>query len=532
VSVWGHDFRPDFLSIVPSLSALDGIENVPRIALTATAPAEVLGDICEQLRLRDPHIERRSLDRPNLHFSVIRCQNRKEKRAQLLRITLAHPGAPGIVYCPTRATAEATAALLRGHGVVARHYHAGMPPEQREAVQEMFMADHVLIICATNAFGLGVDKPNVAFVAHWAPPFSLDAYFQESGRAARDPGLRGNAVLLWTRSDQQLIRRLLNSTLPTIEDLEKLEREISSLAQPYVTVERLATRVGLDETSARVGINLLQRAGAIEQGADVGEQALLAIPSSVERIRRRFGQPIAKRVQEITVAADMRSMPRKVVDVLEVAIGLGVPAGDLDLELRSLADQEVIGYRPFRRAMALRHVNPDWDHDSVARQLSRLKRSSYDRYDAMVAYATGRGCRRHRILQHFGEDSEEACGNCDGCVGEPSVLAAVDPIRYADTDAITEQVAQSIISLVREASRLGSAPGRGRFIKALKGVRRYGAYSMPEVLQRSRQFAALAYMTEDEISEAIDTLLGQRRIIELEHRLSGGESYWGLDLPA
>jgi len=532
VSVWGHDFRPDFLSIVPSLTALNGIQDVPRLALTATAPAAVLTDICEQLQLRDPHIERRSVDRPNLHFSVIGCRNRKEKRAQLLRVALAHSDTPGIVYCPTRAIAEATAALFRSHDISARHYHAGMPPEQRDAVQEMFMADQTQIICATNAFGLGVDKPNVGFVAHWAPPFSLDAYFQEAGRAARDPALQGNAVLLWTRSDQLLIRRLLNSTLPTIEDLQRIEHEIGALAQPYISVERLATKVGLDETSVRVGIHLLHRAGAIEQGVDVGEQALLAVPNSIERIRQRFGDETARRIEEITTAASMAATSRRVIDVLAVASQLGMPAGDLDLELRALADREVVGYRPFRRAMALQYVSSEWDHDAVAHQLKRLQRSSYDRFDAMLAYATSRGCRRHRILEHFGETPGETCGNCDECTGEPAVLAAVDPIRYADTDAVTEQVAHSIIGLVQEASRLGSAPGRGSFTKALKGVRRYGDYRVPEILQRSRHFGSLAYMTEDEIGEAIDILLDQRRLMSVEHGLSSGSTYWGLDVPA
>jgi len=182
--------------------------------------------------------------------------------------------------------------------------------------------------------------------------------------------------------------------------------------------------------------------------------------------------------------------------------------------------------------MALQYVSSEWDHDAVAHQLKRLQRSSYDRFDAMLAYATSRGCRRHRILEHFGETPGETCGNCDECTGEPAVLAAVDPIRYADTDAVTEQVAHSIIGLVQEASRLGSAPGRGSFTKALKGVRRYGDYRVPEILQRSRHFGSLAYMTEDEIGEAIDILLDQRRLMSVEHGLSSGSTYWGLDVPA
>jgi hypothetical protein len=227
----------------------------------------------------------------------------------------------------------------------------------------------------------------------------------------------------------------------------------------------------------------------------------------------------------------MTAMSRKVIEVLPLASALSMPAGALDLELRALADQEVLGYRPFRRAMAIQHISSNWDEVEVAAQLTRLRRSSYDRLDAIFDYATARGCRRHRILEHFGEESPQTCGNCDACTGEPKVLRNVNPIQYAETDAVTEVVAHSIIGLVKDASRLASTPGRGSFTKALKGVRRFGDYRVPEVLQRSRYFGSLAYMTETEIREAVDILLDQRRLIAVEHSLSSGGAFWGLDVP-
>lgn len=530
VSVWGHDFRPDFLTIVPALSNLPHIDEVPRIALTATAPRDVLEDVLQQLRLRSPVIERRSVDRPNLQFSVIRCSSKKAKRAQLLRIALAHDEAPGVVYCPTRKDAEAAAALLRSHDINARHYHAGMPAEQREAVQEMFMSDQVQIICATNAFGLGVDKPNIGFVAHWALPFSLDAYFQEAGRAARDPSISGSAILLWATADTNMISRLLSRTLPDVQALEKLALHIARLSQPYATVDDLAHATGLDETSVRVGIHLLDRAGAIEQGVDVAARGFLAIPASLERIASRFGGDVAGRVKTICDLTNLRPGGRSIVDILDLAEAMQYTPASLESELLDLADGEVMAYRPVLRAMTLHHKNSDWDRHTVESDLARLRQSAFSRLDEMVAYAKSHGCRRQQILAHFDEVAGDSCGMCDNCVGEPELLSAVDPLRYSDVDVVTDQVAQAIIGLVREASRLGSTPGRRSFVRGLAGVQRWGEYETPTVLQRSRYFGSLSYMTPQEIEEAIDAMISRNRILEIEHRLSNGDTYVGLDV--
>lgn len=530
VSAWGHDFRPDFLSIVPALTAIAQATEVPRVALTATAPGGVLEDIVEQLQLREPLIERHSVDRPNLHFSVIRCRNKKQKRMELLRIAFAHRDVPGIVYCPTRNEAEATAALLRSQDINARHYHAGMPAEQRQAVQDMFMSDQTQVICATNAFGLGVDKPDIGFVVHWALPFSLDSYFQEAGRAARDPDGRAAAVLLWTPSDANLIARLLASTLPTVENLEKLDSEIASQSRPYATVEDLAQRTGLDDVTVRVGVHLLGRAGAISQGPDVASRAFVSIPGSVQRLTQRFGVDAANRVSEFGFAADLGMPGRGVVDVGLVADRLSLELGDLERRLLSLSEDEVIGYRPIQRAMSLTHTSSDWDRDGVADVLRRLRQSSYDRLDSMLAYAKSRDCRRHRILTHFDEPSLDRCDSCDTCVGEPEQLGKVDPVRYADVDIVTEQVAKAIVGLVREASRFGSPLGRGSFVKGLRGVRRWANYETSQVLQRSRHFGALRYLTEGEVNEAIDTLITGGQILEVEHEYSSGGIYTGLDV--
>lgn len=365
------------------------------------------------------------------------------------------------------------------------------------------MSDQVRVVCATNAFGLGIDKPDVAFVAHWAIPFSLDTYFQEAGRAARDPSISGSAVLLWAPSDARLIDRLLQSTLPDVADLEKLETYIQALVHPYATLEEGARATGMDEVAVRVGVHLLHRFGAIRQGLDVAARAFVTIPSSYERIAERFGETTAARVREIAAVAGMSAASRRVIDLMDVATTMGVDPVELEGRLLDLVEREVIGYRPVAKAMALEHLRSDWDRASVAASLTRLRRSSFDRLEGMLAYARSRSCRRYQLLAHFDEAAPDRCDRCDQCRGEPEALASVDSIRYADVDVVTEPVAQAIMGLVREVSRLGATPGRGSFIRGLKGVRRWRTYETPAVLQRSRHFGALAYLSPTEIGEAI-----------------------------
>lgn len=529
VSAWGHDFRPDFLTIVSSIARLPNATDAPRIALTATAPDEILHDIQKQLQLRDPLVIRGSVDRPNIHFSVIKCRTRKEKRSELLRVALAYEDAPGVVYCATRNDAESAAALLSSHGVSARHYHAGMPPEQRQAVQDMFMSDQVRIICATNAFGLGIDKPDIGFVVHWSLPLSLESYVQEAGRAARDPRTTGSAVLIWTSSDIQTLRRLANSSMPTIEDLEKLQRDIATLPAPYVTLEDLARRTGFDDIAIRVGIHLLEQGGAISQGPDVAAKAFIAIPNSMSRIRSRFGDETAEKVAAVSSAIDVSAPGRGIVDMISAAARIGTDAADLEQTLLELAEQEALGYRPIQRAMNLQPGNGDWDRGSVETRLTALRRSSFRRLDEIQRYAEKNRCRRAQILAHFGEAPAE-CSSCDICTGVPPELAKVPPSRYRDVSVVTEQAASAIFGIVREASRFGSPLSRNSFVKGLKGTSRFGSYEISQVLQRSRWFGSLRYLTETEINEAIDTLIERGRILAVEHETRDGDTYIGLDV--
>jgi ATP-dependent DNA helicase RecQ len=194
ISEWGHDFRPEYRQL-PQLR--DVLKTVPALALTATATDRVRTDIVELLKLRNPGIYVASFNRPNLLYRVI---GKKDGKDQLIEFIKGRPGQSGIVYCASRAATESVAASLVEEGVKARAYHAGLTPEDRSKNQEAFIRDNIQVMCATIAFGMGINKPDVRFVVHYDLPKNVEGYYQETGRAGRD-GLESECLLLFNRGD-------------------------------------------------------------------------------------------------------------------------------------------------------------------------------------------------------------------------------------------------------------------------------------------------------------------------------------------
>ena len=223
VSQWGHDFRPEYMQLQRLWEAAP---SVPRMALTATADSRTQQDIIERLPLRSPEIVQSSFDRPNIKYHVVVKNNAKRQLLDFLETH--HRGDSGIVYAQTRARTEKIADFLRKNGWNAFHYHAGMPPEERAKVGRDFVREEKMVVVATIAFGMGIDKSNVRFVAHMDMPKSLEAYYQETGRAGRD-GLPANAWMAYGLKDVVGLRLLASTSQAPLEIRKREDRKLQQM---------------------------------------------------------------------------------------------------------------------------------------------------------------------------------------------------------------------------------------------------------------------------------------------------------------
>ena len=274
VSEWGHDFRPDYLRLASVIAELG---HPPVMACTATATPKVAEEIVARLALRDPERVRSGFDRPNLSFDVLSFDGEgsvARKRATLLAGVGMEENRPAVVYCGTRKSTEETADLLAGQGLRVASYHAGMVADARSRRQDAFMSGAVDVVVATNAFGMGVDKADVRSVWHWALPSSLEAYYQEAGRAGRD-GLPARAVLLASRSDLGRLVRFIQEAEVSVEQVGALAGRLRARAGGDGAVE-----LEWGDDRDRIALAVAERAGALTLAPGAGGRVRIELAAA------------------------------------------------------------------------------------------------------------------------------------------------------------------------------------------------------------------------------------------------------------
>jgi len=279
VSEWGHDFRPDYLRLAPVIAALG---RPPVMAATATATPRVADEIVARLGLRDPLVIRRGFDRPNITFDVVTLAGEgsvARKRALLLAGLRPEGQRPAIVYCGTRRDTEAVATMLTEAGVPARTYHAGMDQAARERNQRAFMDGEVDVIVATNAFGQGIDKGDIRAVWHWGLPTSVEAYYQEAGRAGRD-GLPARAVLLAMRADLGRLVRFIQESQVTVGQVESV---VDGLRRAAGRDGAASVDVRGQDDRHRVALAVAERAGAVALAPGPGGRVSARVTGALDR---------------------------------------------------------------------------------------------------------------------------------------------------------------------------------------------------------------------------------------------------------
>ncbi|MDX1945422.1 MAG: RecQ family ATP-dependent DNA helicase [Pirellulaceae bacterium] len=517
ISEWGHDFRPDYARLGLLRQRL-GFP--PTIALTATATPEVRADVAKQLQLRDPRVFITGFARPNLHFGVREAYSEVDKDQSLLDFLNATPGA-GIVYAATRKKCEELAELLRLSLPNRRAglYHAGLEAEERHRVQEAFMEGRSPLIVATNAFGMGIDKADLRFVVHYNLPGTLEAYYQEAGRAGRD-GLHSQCLLLYSSRDRRIQEFFIDSKYPAPETVEQVYDYLRKIDQDPIelTLEEIRERLGLNIRSDGVAAceKLLEGCGALERLDSRQNMAGVKIDSDLPTLvdllpREAKVQWRVLRAIEAEIG-ELRG-ERVFVNPRKLAAAAEVDSAALTRALRELAKLQAFDYVPPFRGRAVHMLERHKPFHQLGIDFAEQQRrrdAEYKKLDRMVAYATARRCRQVEILDYFGDPSRAKCGLCDNCGGSAAGAASADQAAAEQSPELVEAVRIVLSGVARTQGRFGKRLVAGMLIGSESAkVTKVG-------MQRHSTYGLLKHLSEDETLELIDALLRLRLLQQVE----------------
>lgn len=415
ISEWGHDFRPSYLRLG---TVREAIGSPPAIALTATATPHVRRDIIRLAALRQPRVIVTGFDRPNLSFAV-HSVGSQEARQFALREALANSRGAAVVYASTRGTVERLATFLTVHGVTAAAYHAGREDRARARAQDAFMKDRVRAIVATNAFGMGVDKPDVRTVVHYSMPGTLEAYYQEAGRGGRD-GRPAHAVLLHAYADRFTHEYFIASSSPAYELVERVHEELK-LNVTGMTLADLAARLTSAQRGAplEAALRVLRGAGLLVEEA-ASDAAFVRLVATPRRVRAALGsaESVELGVLRALWRAHREALSTGVIAVLsQLAPGLSGPHA-VAPALERLQRSQLVVWSPRRALLRLADVRIPLARLVSREGLERQHRHALSKLRAMESYAFASACRRGELLRYFGEEPpSQNCGNCDNCHG-------------------------------------------------------------------------------------------------------------------
>ena len=422
ISEWGHDFRPAYLRVAQLREKLG---SPPAVALTATATPQVREDIARQLRLENSETIITGFDRTNLRYHVVPTRTDAEKDAALAGILREHAGV-AIVYAATRRSVEKVSRSLEASGITTAAYHAGLDDAHRHEVQDAFMNESVRAIVATNAFGMGIDKPNVRAVIHYAMPGTLEAYYQEAGRAGRD-GLMSDVYLLHAFPDRFTHEFFIKGAHPERAVVERVFNRLVGLADRTGLLQLDAGAIAaslpgkVSDREVESSLRLLARARVLTTEAEGGTLVrvrLLAMPARITRELGTGRQAELELLRALWRHAGATLHDGATVDLARLPRSLGAPGAVATL-LDALQDTQFIEWQ--RLGVGDRLTNParplsaypmDWA------ALDRRRRAELAKLESVQQYAYATGCRRGFVLRYFGDPAAGTdCGGCDNCLG-------------------------------------------------------------------------------------------------------------------
>ncbi|MCM1290693.1 MAG: RecQ family ATP-dependent DNA helicase [Prevotella sp.] len=425
ISQWGYDFRPDYLNI----SKLRKIfPDVPMLALTATATPVVVADIAEKTGMHDAKIFKKSFSRDNLSYIV---RNVLDKRGEMMHILRCTNGS-AIVYVRSRKRTKELARVLNECGISALPYHAGMESREKNEFQDRWAKGEVRVMVATNAFGMGIDKPDVRVVIHHDLPSSLEEYYQEAGRAGRD-GLTSYAVLLCTNRDKSLLRRRVIEQFPARDEIKRVYELICTFLNVSVgegyermfefEISTFCKLFKCEEKTVRASLSLLSLSGVMDMQEDVDMRSRVMLTVSREDLYHISGLSHQAELVLTKLLRLYTGLFSDFVYIDEVRVGreLSVDTRVIYESMLELSRARVLQYVPRRRVPYI--YFPTSREETRYIQIPKVvyenrKVQAEQRIEAMIDYAfVGASCRVERVLEYFGEHNSGACGKCDVCRG-------------------------------------------------------------------------------------------------------------------
>lgn len=424
ISQWGYDFRPPYLNIA---EIRPDTGNVPVLALTATATPGVIDDIQEKLLFREKKVLRKSFERKNLSYVVF---HEEDKGGRLLKIVGSVKGS-GIVYVRNRRKCREVSEFLNKNGIRSTYYHAGLDAGQREYRQDEWMKDKKPLMVATNAFGMGIDKPGVRFVVHWDLPDSLEAYFQEAGRAGRD-GKKAYAVQLYEEADIRNAKQNLGLSFPEPEVIRSVYNAIGNYYQIPVgsgrdqqfdfDLQEFATRYRMNTSTVYSALNIMEKEGYIllDSALESPSRAMFnvnhnelytfqvehpAYDTFIKLLLRSYGGIFTEFVR---------------INEKELARRAGTTDDKIRAALVRLQKLGLLTYIPMKHSPQILLVGDRIDSKSLVlsnKHYADRKKAAMKRMQSVLDYIqTGNQCRSQLLLKYFGESDSQRCGICDVCL--------------------------------------------------------------------------------------------------------------------
>lgn len=433
ISQWGYDFRPAYLDI-PNIKEI--VPDIPMLAVTATATPEVVEDIQDKLEFKSGRVFQKSFMRNNLSYSVLQEEGKINKLVDILKRVKGS----SVIYVRNRRQTKEVAHHLSRQGISASFYHAGLNTEDRSKRQDLWMQNKIRVMVSTNAFGMGIDKPDVRLVVHLELPDSLEAYFQEAGRAGRD-GNKSYAVLLYNKSDRIKLEKHYENAFPSFDEIRRTYRALGSYYQLAVgSGEGRNFDFDIVKFTKTFQLDILRTLSclkALEQAGWIMVSDVVFIPSSLKILVSKdtlYDYQLRHPKMDKLLKAILRTYQGAFKYPIKLREGqlarfLKTPVDALQKALKNLHKDQIIEYIPQKDSPQLLFLQERVDANNLAidNQLYQFrKKRHYERISKSIQYAETPRCRSEQLLAYFGETEAVPCGICDVCTGRTKVELDTD----------------------------------------------------------------------------------------------------------